>query len=81
MQEGIAMKEKNLDADEVIHMRGLLHCLTYFFKDVLENGIPKKPPARASVDAKCADEEWHECRWALIRDAEEFLRDTEGLLG
>lgn len=65
------------DADDVIRMRGLLLSVTHYLRDIMENGIPKPPPRRASVDAKSADMEWHECRWHDIKQAEEFLKETE----
>ena len=71
------MNDHHFNADDFIRMRGLLHSMTGYFKDVMENGIPKPPPRRAGVDAMSADMEWHECRWNEIREAEQFLRDTE----
>jgi hypothetical protein len=67
----------DLSADQILRMRGLLLNITHCFKDIMEDGIPKPLSRRASRDALSADLEWHECRWSLIRDAEEFLRETE----
>lgn len=64
------------DADDLVRMRSLLIGLTGYFKDVMENGIPKRLTKRASADAVSADMEWHECRWHEIREAEAFLFET-----
>jgi hypothetical protein len=71
------MAANTYDADDLVRMRSLLIGMTGYFKDVMENGIPKPPPRRASVDAKSADMEWHECRWYEIRKAEAFLAETQ----
>ena len=71
------MAADTYDADDLVRMRSLLRGLTGYFKDVMENGIPKPPPKRAGVDAMSADMEWHECRWHEIREAESFLAETE----
>ena len=65
------------DADDLVRMRSLLVAMTGYFKEVMEDGIPKPPPKRAGVDAMSADMEWHECRWYEIREAEAFLAETE----
>jgi|688.fasta_scaffold437967_1 hypothetical protein len=71
------MAADTYDADDLVRMRSLLIGMTGYFKDVMENGMPKPPPKRAGVDAKSADMEWHECRWHEIREAESFLAETE----
>ena len=67
----------NMDADQVIRMRGLLLSVVHMLEDVLEDGVPKPPGRRASADDKSSNMEWHEVRWSTIRDAEELLRETE----
>lgn len=71
------MAADTYDADDLVRMRSLLVGLTGYFKDVMENGIPKPPTKRAGVDAMSANMEWHECRWHEIREAEAFLSETE----
>lgn len=71
------MAADTYDADDLVRMRSLLRGLTGYFKDVMENGVPKPPPKRAGMDAMSADMEWHECRWHEIREAEAFLSETE----
>ena len=71
----------NMDADQVLRMRGILRAVTYMLQDVLEDGVPKPPGKRASMDERSADMEWHEGRWSVIRDAKELLRETEDCFG
>jgi hypothetical protein len=70
------MNKDAIDHDDLIRMRGMIDSLAYFLEDVLKEGVPKPPPLRASADAKSADQEWHECRWQLVREAKQFLDET-----
>jgi hypothetical protein len=70
------MQKDAIDNDDLIRLRGLIYSLTYFLEDVLRDGVPKPPPPRASADAQSADQEWHECRWQLVNEANQFLEET-----
>lgn len=76
------MNEKmiTLTADEFLRIRAILRSVADGFKEVMEDGLPKEPPRRASMDAVSAHMEWHECRWYSIREAEDWLKETEGMV-
>ena len=76
------MNIQSIDRDDLIRIRGLLMTLAGHLSEVLSDGLPEPPKKARSRedwrDALSAYEEWHECRWQTVRDAEAFLKETEG---
>ena len=71
----------DIDRELVVRMRGILLSVTHCLQEILEDGLPKPPARKGSMqdrmDSQSAHQEWHECRWQMIRDADEVLKDTE----
>ena len=76
------MNKDQIDNDDLIRMRGIILTLASHLSEVLRDGLPEPPKRGRSKeewrDAGSAHEEWHEERWQTVRDAEAFLKETEG---
>ena len=73
---------RELDHDDLLRIRGMLMTLSSMLEEVLTDGLPTPPTRGRSIeewrDAISSHEEWHECRWQAVKDAEKFLKETEG---
>lgn len=72
----------DIDRDDLVRIRAMIMSLASTLSEVLTDGLPA-PPKRCRrkqdlIDAMSAYEEWHESRWYFVREAEEFLKETEG---
>ena len=74
------MAKADIDFDDYMAMRARLHSMIGYLEDVMEHGLPKPLPKRASVDSQSAQMEWWEERTYAINEAKEFLKATEHLL-
>lgn len=78
------MNKDSLDNDDLMRIRALILTLSSTLSEVLTDGLPKPPKKCRNTeewrDALSAHEEWHECRWNSVREAEAFLKETEGLV-
>ena len=74
------MAKAEIDPDDYMAMRARLHAMTFYLEDVMEHGLPKPLPRRASVDAQSAQMEWWDERTYAIKEAKELLEATERLL-
>lgn len=76
------MNKDLLDGDDLLRIRALILALSSTLSEVLTDGLPKQPKRRRNTeewrDALSAHEEWHESRWHFVREAEAFLKETEG---
>lgn len=74
------MNNDQLDVgrDDVVKLLGIIRSLSGYLEGVLDDGVPRRLPRRASVDAVSADMEWWEERRYAINDAEEVLKEWEG---
>ena len=76
------MNKDQIDNDDLIRMRGIILMLASHLSEVLTDGLPKSQKKGRTDeerrDAGSAHEEWHEERWQTVRDAEAFLKETEG---
>ena len=64
--------------DDVVKLLATIRALSGYLEGVLDDGVPRRLPKRASVDAVSADMEWWEERRYAIKDADEVLKDWEG---